>query len=167
MNKTRSHLAKWLLLLLPLITIIIVMYKNYLEYGYKSHYHEATSILSDVYNRQVQYKQGNNKYASNLDIIGVTNQSHNYSLTFNNNYYEPEIGYGRARILPLKYNTCFGDTYYNAFAISNLDGDTFVDIWMIESDGNIFQIQSDYKDKILTLPPKCLSNKLEKRKEQG
>jgi hypothetical protein len=123
-------------------------------------YHEAKSILKNVYNLQEKFKNANNKYSRDLDILGFINHSPNYSLTFNNKYYEKEKGFGRARELPTKYINCFSVKYYNAFAVSNLDGDTFLDIWSIDSDGKIIQIQSDYKNKILEFPSECLDKSL-------
>ena len=146
-------LVVWVMVGLSLVCLF--MYRNCLTYGYRSFYTQAKTQLGSIHEMQSEYRKKKGAYAQDLSYLDFNNSSKVYAIIFNGKYYEPVSSTGRARELPAGYNTCFDDEYYNAFAVSNLDGDDFTNIWMIDPMGDPVHVQSDYNNKVEHMPREC------------
>ena len=56
------------------------------------------------------------------------------------------FGQSKQTALPPNFKTAFGPNYWNAFAVDDMDGDGFIDVWMVDSTGKIAHLQDDYID---------------------
>ena len=146
MSKRRFviNFANFICISLMVFIIAVVSIGKFYQFEYKGSYIHAKESLSMIRASEQSYFREHNKFACDLKIFDENMLYYSYTYYLCNISKCPNAN--RFSSLPNKFKRSFGPNYWNAFAVSNLDGDTFLDVWMIDSTGAISHLQDDYYD---------------------
>jgi hypothetical protein len=137
-------LAIYLCILIVVLIVAVVSIGKFYHFEYKGSYIHAKESLSMIGRSEQNYFKEHNQFACDIKMLDENKLYYSYTYYLCNIHKCPDEK--RFSSLPQKYMTSFNSNYWNAFAVSNLDGDSFLDVWMIDSTGTISHLQDDYYD---------------------
>jgi hypothetical protein len=133
------------------ILLVNKMIDNYLEFEWVARQYSAKQSLLQLYKAENIHHEKYGSFTGNVSELNLSLESplSSYVLALGNQTIRGVNSNNRVLdpINPYSISSVVDKDHFTAFAFSNNDNDTFLDIWMMDERGIPIHLQDDYKLK--------------------
>ena len=117
------------------------------HFAYRAARGNMLKTLKLFYNEQNEYFDKNNKFANKFDELNIIFKYDILAYTYfmGNDIFMPDTHFGPKRYLPEEYQKEISNNKFIIYAVADFDfDDNELDIWSLNNNGEIRQLENDY-----------------------